>query len=136
MKTIQLQITLLVAAAVYLGWGLGLLLAPEAVYPWLSSGPYDRVVASLFGVSLLGFMVTFLIAARDPVKEIVRAAAAAMALIGFTAAYLMFGSKHMPFNLVTGLSLVVDVAAAGILFLTEAKLDLERHSGKPATARR
>lgn len=136
MKTIQLQITLLVAAAVYLGWGLGLLLAPTAVYPWLSSGPYDRVVASLFGVSLLGFMVTFLIAARDPVKEIVRAAAAAMALIGFTAAYLMFGSKDMPFNLVTGLSLVVDVAAAGILFLTEAKLDLERHSGKPASARR
>lgn len=128
MKKIQLQLTLLIAAAVYMGWGLALLIAPTVAHDLISTGPYDAVSTAMFGTALLGFMVTFLIAARDPVKEIVRAAAAAMALIGLVAAFLVFGAKAMPLNFVTFSSVAVDLACAGILFLTEGKLDIERHA--------
>ncbi|MHB1951894.1 MAG: hypothetical protein ACYCQK_10525 [Acidiferrobacteraceae bacterium] len=131
MKT-QMQVTLLLAAAVYMGWGLSMLLAPSVAHHLLSSGPIDPVVDAMFGISLVSFAVMFLIAARDPVKEIVRAAAAAQGLIGLTAAYLLFITKTMPLGVVTMLSLLVDLAAAGVLFLTEARLDLARHRMRPA----
>lgn len=131
MKT-QMQVTLLLAAAVYMGWGLSMLLAPSVAHHLLSFGPTDPVLDAMFGVALVSFAIMFLIAARDPVKEIVRAAASAQGLIGLTAAYLLFITKTMPFNIVTASSLVVDLLAAGALFLTEARMDLVRHRMRPA----
>ncbi len=133
MKT-QMQVTLLLAAAVYMAWGLSMLLAPSVAHHLLSTGPTDRVLDGMFGISMVSFAVMFLIAARDPIKEIVRAAASAQGLIGLMAAYLLFITKTMPFNVVTVISLVVDLLAAAVLFLTEARLDLARHSRmRPAT---
>lgn len=132
MKT-QMQVTLLLAAAVYMGWGLSMLLAPSVAHHLVSFGPTDPVLDAMFGVALVSFAIMFLIAARDPVKEIVRAAASAQGLIGLTAAYLLFITKTMPFNIVTASSLVVDLLAAGTLFLTEARMDLVRHRMRPAT---
>ena len=132
MKT-QLQVTLMLAAAVYLGWGMSMLLAPSVAHQLLSKGPSDPVTNALFGTALIGGVVMFVIAARNPVKEIVRAAASMMALIGLTSAYLLFIPKVIPFSLVTVVSLVIDLGAAGVLFLTEARLDLARHQEmKPA----
>lgn len=124
----RLQLTLLVAAAVYMAWALSLLFSPELTHHLISNAPYDHAVTSMFAAALIGFCVTFLIAARDPVKEIVRASAAGMAVIGFTAAFLIFGDKSMPLSPVTVGSLLVDLVGAAILFLTEAKLDLLRHA--------
>ncbi|HET9122623.1 MAG TPA: hypothetical protein VFN52_03880 [Acidiferrobacteraceae bacterium] len=132
MKT-QLQVTLMLAAAVYLGWGMSILLAPSVAHQLLSKGPSDPVTNALFGTALIGGVVMFVIAARDPVKEIVRASASMMALIGLTSAYLLFISKVMPFSLVTVASLVIDLGAAGVLFLTEARLDLARHQDMQPT---
>jgi hypothetical protein len=133
MKT-QIQFTLLLAAALYMGWGLTLLLAPMVAHALISTGPYDPVVTALLGAALIAFTVTFLIAARDPVKEIVRASSAAMVLIGFTAAFFIFISKSMPLSFVTVVTLLIDLAAAGVLFLAEAKLDLLRHA-RPVKSR-
>jgi hypothetical protein len=126
MKT-QIQFTLLVAAVLYMGWGLTLLMAPMAAHKLISIGPNDPVTTAMLGASLIAFTVTFLIAARDPVKEIVRAASAAMLLIGFTAAFFIFINKSMPLSFVTVATLAIDLAAGGVLFLAEAKLDLLRH---------
>jgi hypothetical protein len=123
MKT-QIQVTLLIAAALYMGWGLTLILAPGTSHALLSLGPYDGVTTAMFGAALLGMMVTFVIAAYDPEKEIVRASAVGMAFVGFTAAYLVFITKAMPLSIYTVGSLAIDLVCCGVLFLSEARLDL------------
>ncbi len=120
----QIQVTLLVAAALYMGWGLTLALAPGTVHPLLSLGPYDSVTTAMFGAALLGMMATFVIAAYDPEKEIVRAAVVGLAFVGFTAVYLVFIAKSMPLSLYTVGSLAVDLVCCGVLFLSEVHLDL------------
>lgn len=120
----QIQVTLLIAAALYMGWGLTLVLAPGTVHPLLSLGPYDSVTTAMFGAALLGMMATFVIAAYDPEKEIVRASATGMAFVGFAAAYLVFIAKSMPLSLYTVGSLAIDLVCCGALFLSEARLDL------------
>ncbi|HEX9627086.1 MAG TPA: hypothetical protein VGA00_09130 [Acidiferrobacterales bacterium] len=124
MKT-QIQITLLVAAALYMAWGLALLLAPGASHGLVSTGPYDVAVTALFAAALLGMMATFLIAAYDPEKEIVRAAATGLAFVGFTSAYLMFIAHAIPVSPVTVVSLLVGLGASGMLFLTEMRIDVK-----------
>lgn len=130
----QLQITMLVAAALFLSWGLALFVAPVTVHRLISNGAYDPVSVGMLAAAFLGVMVTLVIGARDPAKEVVRAAAAIMALIGFTAAYFIFGAKSMPLSVLTVGSLAIDLFAAGVLFLTEARMDLLKHSAKPAKA--
>lgn len=126
----RLQLILLAAAAVYMGWGLALLLAPEAAHPLLSTGPYDPVMTALFGVALVAFAAGFVIGARDPVKEVVRVAVVAQLLLGAVVAFLMFVAATLPRSPVTLISLCLDIAAGGLLFLLEARLDLARHHSK------
>lgn len=106
------------------GLGLTLVLAPGTVHPLLSLGPYDNVTTAMFGAALLGMMATFVIAAHDPAKEIVRASATGMAFVGFTAAYEMFIVKPTPLSLYTVGSLAIDLVCCGVLFLPEARPDL------------
>ena len=123
MKT-QIQVTLLIVAALYMGWGLTLILAPGKSHALLSLGPYDSVTTAMLGAALLGLMATFVIAAYDPEKEIVRASAVGLAFVGFTAAYLVFITKSMPLSVYTVGSVAVDLVCCGVLFLSEARLDL------------
>lgn len=118
------RFTLIVAAALYLGWGLSLILAPEVTQALISRGPYDPAVTALFGAAMLGIMMQFVIAAYEPERGIVRAAAAALAVIGLVAAWLMFGAGILPVSLVTVFSVLVDLGACAVLFLAEARLDL------------
>lgn len=126
----QIRFTLLVAAALYMGWGLSLVLAPGASHSLISNGPYDPVTTAMFGAAMIGMMIMFVIAAYDPEREIVRAAAAGLAVVGFTSAYLIFIAKVMPLAPITVISLLVDLGACAVLFLTEARIDL-REQKKP-----
>jgi hypothetical protein len=49
-----IRFTLIVAAALYLGWGLSLILAPAVTQTLISSGPHDPVTTALFGAAMLG----------------------------------------------------------------------------------
>lgn len=134
----QIRFTLLVAAALYMGWGLSLVLAPGASHVLISVGPYDPVTTAMFGAAMIGMMIMFVIAAYDPEREIVRAAAAGLAVVGFTSAYLIFIAKAMPLGPFTAISLLVDLGACVILFLAQARIDLQKQK-KPrraASARR
>ena len=51
--------------------------------------------------------------------------AAGLAVVGFTSAYLIFIAKAMPLAPVTVISLLVDLGACAVLFLTEARIDLQ-----------
>jgi len=121
----QIRFTLLIAAALYMGWGLSLVLAPEASHSLISIGPYDPVTTAMFGAAMIGMMIMFVIAAYDPEREIVRAAAAGLVVVGFTSAYLIFIAKAMPLSPLTVISLLVDLGACAVLFLTEARIDLQ-----------
>lgn len=129
----QIRFTLLIAAALYLGWGLSLMLAPEGSHRLVSNGPYDLVTTAMLGAAMVGMMIMFLIAAYDPEREIVRASAAGLLVVGLTAAFLVFIAKAMPLSPVTVISMLVDLGASGVLFLTEARLDL-RAQKKPRRA--
>lgn len=124
----QIRFTLLIAAALYMGWGLALLLAPEMSHVLVSTGPYDPVTTAMFGAAMVSMVIMFVIAAYDPEREIVRAAAAGLAVVGFTAAYLVFIAKVMPLRPITVTSLLIDLGASVALFLMEAKLDLRRQT--------
>lgn len=123
-----IRFTLLVSAALYMAWGLSLVLAPEMAHSIISTGPYDPVTTAMFGAAMVGMMTMFVIAAYDPEREIVRAAAAGLTVVGFTAAYLIFLAKGMPLRPLTMLSLLVDLGAAAILFLSEARIDLRKQT--------
>lgn len=124
----QIRFTLLIAAALYMGWGLSLVLAPGASHSLISNGPYDPVTTAMFGAAMIGMMIMFVIAAYDPEREIVRAAAAGLAVVGFTSAYLIFIAKAMPLAPITVISLLVDLGACAMLFLTEARIDLQEQT--------
>ena len=62
----QIRFTLLIAAALYMGWGLSLVLAPGASHGLISNGPYDPVTTAMFGAAMIGMMIMFVIAAYDP----------------------------------------------------------------------
>ncbi len=124
----QIRFTLLIAAALYMGWGLALLLAPEMSHVLVSTGPYDPVTTAMFGAAMVSMVIMFVIAAYDPEREIVRAAAAGLAVVGFTSAYLVFIVKVMPLRPITVTSLLIDLGASAALFLMEAKLDLRRQT--------
>ena len=136
----QIRFTLLIAAALYMGWGLSLVLAPGASHGLISNGPYDPVTTAMFGAAMIGMMIMFVIAAYDPEREIVRAAAAGLAVVGFTSAYLIFIAKAMPLAPITVISLLVDLGACVVLFLTEARIDLQEQKKprrvSPAARRR
>jgi hypothetical protein len=125
-----IRFTLLLAAALYMSWGLALVLAPELSHAIISYGPYDPTTTAMFGAAMIGMMIMFVIAAYDPEREIVRALAAGLVVVGFTAAYLIFIAKVMPLRPLTVISLVVDLAACATLFLMEARLDLRKQKPK------
>ena len=122
----QIRFTLLIAAALYMGWGLALLLAPQMSHTLISMGPYDPVTTAMFGAAMVSMVVMFVIAAYHPEREIVRAAAAGLAVVGFTAAYLIFIAKVMPLRPITVSSMLIDLGASVALFLMEARLDLRQ----------
>lgn len=129
----QLQLTLLGATMLYMAWGLALLFAPASAHRLISVGPYDPASTAFLAIAFVGFAVTFLLGARDTAREIVRAAAVILTLIGLTAAFLMFVLKMMPVGFITGISLFMDLAAAGMLFLSEARMDLQRQGKRVPT---
>ena len=137
METV-IRFTLLLAAALYMGWGLALVLAPDMTHALISHGPYDPATTAMFGAAMIGMMIMFVIAAYDPEREIVRASAAGLVVVGFTAAYLIFIAKAMPLRPITVLSLVFDLTACVVLFLTEARLDLreQTRTKRSASSRR
>jgi hypothetical protein len=131
------QVALVIAAVMYLAWGLSLLVAPEWSHAMISSGPFNPTTTALFGAGLFAFVIIFFIAAHRPERETVHAAVTGMLFIGVVAAYQMFVSRSMPQTGWTVASLVIDVAVAFYLLmaLTETAMTLEEKKAAPAARR-
>ncbi|MEK7840006.1 MAG: hypothetical protein AAB252_02400 [Pseudomonadota bacterium] len=137
----HVQSALVIAAILYLGWGLSLLVAPEQMQALLSSGTYDPTTTAMFGASLFAFVLVFLIAAHNPTQETVHASVSGLLFIGFVGLYQMFVAKGMPQTTLTVLSMVINLAVAIYLLitLTDAAMVVgggKRGKAKPKARRR
>lgn len=115
---VHIQVNLLIAAALYLLWALAMFMGQQETHPLLSTGPYDAAASSMFGASLFAFVVLFLIALLNPIKELVYASAAALAFLALVALYQLFISHNMPQNPATFFSLLISGTIAAILFFS------------------
>lgn len=114
----HVQGALMIVMSLYLLWGMGVLVAPEAAHGLLSSSHYDPASFSMLGAALFSFATLFMIAAHAPERGTVHAAAVGLVFLGFTAAYLMFIAKTMPASPVTVVSLAINVGAATYLLIS------------------
>lgn len=122
----QTQVALVIAAVLFLGWGLALLIKPQAAHALLSTGPNDPAVTAMFGGALFAFAAVFSIAARETAREIVYASAVSLLFLGVVAGYQMLIGKHMPQNPATVISLVATLGISVFLFIsmTDAAMNL------------
>lgn len=115
---VHIQLNLLIVAALYMVWALFLFMGQQQAHPLLSNGPYDATASSMFGASLFAFVVLFVIAFLNPVKELVYASVAALALLALVSLYQLFLSGGMPQNPATFFSLLISATVAAILFFS------------------
>lgn len=122
----QAQVALVIAAVLYLGWGLALLVKPQATHALLSTALNDPAMTAMFGSAMFAFAAVFFIAWREPVREIVYASAVSLMFLGIVAGYQLLIGKHMPQNLATVMTLVLTLGISVFLFIsvTEAAMNL------------
>jgi hypothetical protein len=115
---VHIQLNLLIVAALYLVWALFLFMGQQQAHPLLSSGPYDAVASSMFGASLFAFVVLFITALLNPVKELIYASVAALAFLALVSLYQLFLSGGMPQNPATFFGMLISATVAAILFFS------------------
>jgi len=127
----QVQGALVIVALLYLMWGFAFLVMPEKATAMMSTSPHNPALAAMFAASLFAFGTMFLVAAHEPSREIVHAAAVALGFIGATAAIQMV-TKTMPASPMTVISLIINLGAAIYLFisLTDAATTMGGGRGK------
>ena len=102
----QTQVALLLAAMLYLAWGIALWVAPPQTHALLTAGFYSAGVSALFGAALMALSVLCVLAAAHTLRPMVQAAATALLLVGLTAAYQMFVGH----SILTGAATVISLA--------------------------
>ncbi len=136
--TTRMRVALLIAAILYAFWGFSLLFQPEISHWLISEAEYDSATTKLLGAVLAAWMITFVMAARHPAKEIVRAAAVAMLIIGMMSIYLIFGTEIMPARITNIVSLFVNLGVCGYLLLSQLSIYIadHAHTASPAAPRK
>lgn len=136
----QAQVALVIAAVLFLGWGLALLIKPHATHALLSTAANDPATTAMFGGALFAFAAMFFIAWREPAREIVYASAVSLMFLGVVAGYQLLIGKHMPQNPATVITLVLTLGISVYLFisLTEAAMNLAAvaRKGRRSSARK
>lgn len=114
----QIQISLTVAALLYLVWAISFLIMPEAAHSYFSSADkIDEGILALFAACLLAFALIFMLAVNNPSDDMVQASAVGLGIIAVVAAYQMFIGEGINRNASTVLSLMVTAGLATYLFI-------------------
>lgn len=132
----HVRLHLLIAAVLYLGCGLALLMGQEGAHRIISTGPYDTVTSAMFASALLAFAAMFLMGVLNPVKALVNASVVALAFPVLVAAYLMFISSSMPQHPATFFSLLIAFTIGAILFFSVIKSPVSSVTGSSVRATR
>ncbi|MCG6871272.1 MAG: hypothetical protein LJE84_03185 [Gammaproteobacteria bacterium] len=131
---LRLQIALLVAATLYMGWGLALLLAPIATQSLISTYANDPVMSRMFGISLIAWTIAFCIGARHPEREIVQASIVAMLAVSLVVSYSTFFDGSMPRTAPMAVSLGLNSALAVFLLATRLGMAYREWRGQQRPA--
>lgn len=138
MKT-QVQIALLVAGGLYLLWGIGFMSAPQQVHHLMSAGAYDVASVAMLTSSLFAFVMLFVLAAGNPARDMVIAAATALLFLGGVTAIMMLTSEHMLIAYPTVLTMIASLVLSIFLFLSQtealANMDMLSMGGKAKRGR-
>lgn len=116
----HVQLALGLAALLYLVWAITFLVAPQTAHQMVNTGAYNPGMAGMFAAALFGLGAMLLIASAEPDPGIVAAAAAALAVVALIAGYQMLIAGYMPQKTLTVVSLLLNIAAAAYLFVTQA----------------
>ena len=111
---IYTQISMLYAAAVYLMWGLGFMLAPADMHKILSAGPYDPAMTAMFTASLLAFAIIIIAFVNFLNRAFITVAIVVMSFLGVTTIYQIAHGNILS-NLATITTLIINCGVA--LFL-------------------
>jgi hypothetical protein len=133
---VHIQLNLLIVAALYLLWGLLLFVGQQQAHPLLSNGPYDAMTSSMFAASLFAFVVLFVIALLNPMKELVYASVAALAFLALASLYQLFLSGGMPQNPTTFFGMLISATVAAILFFSMTQTPKAPETGPQVAADR
>ena len=135
MKT-HVQIALLVLASLYGLWVVGFIAAPRQLHTLLSSAAYDPASLSLLTALLLALAASLLLAARNPLRDAVLSAATTALLVGAVIASMLLAGDAMVLSYATVTTMIVSLAVAAFLFLsqTETFARLESQVSKSARA--
>ncbi len=114
----HIQLSLTVAALLYLVWAISFLIMPETAHSYFSTADkIDEGMLALFAASLLAFAVIFMLAINNPSDDMVQVSAVALGTIAVVAAYQMFISDGISLNVSTVLSLIVTAGLATYLII-------------------
>lgn len=133
----QIQISLRIAAAFFLLWSLALASDPMVSHKLISTGPLDTVTHAMLSGLFLGFAVLLLLESNDPREDITSAMALIMLILAVVAAVNMAGSRAMPVNGYTVVSLIF-VTGMGAYLLVGQMQEMFASGGgtKPSKSRR
>ena len=101
-----IQTGLRISVIFFLSWSLALISDPLAVHKLISTGPYDPVTQTMLSGSFLGFAILLLISSNDPRDDFTGGMAFMMLIVGVVSAFNMAGSRAMPANIYTVLSVL------------------------------
>lgn len=102
----QIQISLRITAVFFLLWSLAMASEPLATHNLISVGPFDTVTHAMLAGSFLGFAVLLLLSSSEPRDDITGGMAVMMIIFGTVGAFSMAGSKTMPANIYTVVSII------------------------------
>jgi hypothetical protein len=128
----HIQISLTVAALLYLVWAISFLIMPEAAHSYFSTADkIDEGMLAMFAACLLAFAVIFMLAVNNPSDDMVQVSVVGLGTITVVAAYQMFIGDGINRNASTVLSLMVTAGLAAYLFAnsTEGIIGLSSGGG-------
>lgn len=128
----HIQISLTVAALLYLVWAISFLIMPEEAHFQFSTGRMDEGIMAMFAACLLAFAVIFLLAVNNPSDDMVQVSAIGLGTIAVVAAYQMFIGDGINRNFSTVLSLVATAGLAAYLFIGSTDGMMNMSSGGKA----
>jgi hypothetical protein len=133
----HIQLSLTVAALLYLVWAISFLIMPETAHSYFSTADkIDEGMLALFAASLLAFAVIFMLAINNPSNDMVQVSAVGLGTIAVVAAYQMFISDGISLNVSTVLSLIVTAGLATYLIIVSTDGLADMFTGTGGGAKR
>lgn len=119
----HVQISLVIAAFLFLFWGVVLLLGQEAEFGMFSSGAYDSVSVSMLGAAFIGYVFILIIVASNPAPDTVGSIAAAMILMSVITGYQILASHTIPMGMPNIISFLASATIGVILMIGRTQMD-------------